>query len=61
MSSILGLIMTTIDVHGGYTIEDLVHDLDKPIKDAKAKPYETILVFLDEINTSKEVGSFVWW
>eukprot|EP01084_Bolivina_argentea_P027606 51309_1 len=58
MSNVLSLTMKTIDVHGGYTIDDLVNDLQKPIMEAKDKPYETILVFLDEINTSPEVGSF---
>eukprot|EP01084_Bolivina_argentea_P161756 281551_1 len=58
MSDVLGLIMKTIDVHGGYTITDLVKDLEQPISIAKAKPFQTVLVFLDEINTSPEVGSF---
>ena len=40
------------------SVDVLVNDLQKPIEQAIKEPYETILVFLDEINTSKEVGSF---
>eukprot|EP01084_Bolivina_argentea_P065543 119466_1 len=58
MANVLKLKMTTIDVHGGYTIGNLVEDLENPINLAKLYPLETVLVFLDEINTSSEVGSF---
>eukprot|EP01084_Bolivina_argentea_P287280 492930_1 len=57
MANVLGLIMYQFDVHGGYSIADLVHDLQEPINTANTTT-QTVLVFLDEINTSKEVGSF---
>ncbi|ETO31217.1 hypothetical protein RFI_05906 [Reticulomyxa filosa] len=58
MADVLGLEMASIDVHGGYTIQDLQNDLAKPLKQAKERPEITHLIFLDEINTSPEISTF---
>ena len=72
MSIALGIKMFTIDVHGGYLIADLHRDLTKrderepqvdgydpgPIQYAADNPTKTVLVFLDEVNTSLDVGGF---
>ncbi|ETO22965.1 hypothetical protein RFI_14218 [Reticulomyxa filosa] len=58
MASALDINMTTIDVHGGYTVENLQQDLKQPSKEAREHPEKTQLVFLDEINTSPEIGAF---
>ncbi|ETO16945.1 hypothetical protein RFI_20391 [Reticulomyxa filosa] len=58
MASALNIQMTSIDVHGGYTVEDLQRDLEDPLQEASRNPKCTYLVFLDEINTSPEIGAF---
>ncbi|ETO28710.1 hypothetical protein RFI_08415 [Reticulomyxa filosa] len=58
MASVLDLTMTTIDVHGGYTIENLQSDLSRVVNAANNRLQEMHLVFLDEINTSPEIGAF---
>ncbi|ETO18178.1 hypothetical protein RFI_19099 [Reticulomyxa filosa] len=50
--------MKTIDVHSGYTAEDLEKDLKETLEKAKAESSQTHLIFLDEINTSPEIGAF---
>ncbi|ETO14750.1 hypothetical protein RFI_22618 [Reticulomyxa filosa] len=58
MASALNINMTSIDVHGGYTAEHLQKDLEKPLKEAQQHKDQTYLIFLDEINTSPEIGAF---
>ena len=58
MSTALDITMRTIDVHGGYSIADLQRDLDEPIHFALQNPTNTVLVFLDEVNTSPDCGGF---
>ncbi|ETN98043.1 hypothetical protein RFI_39478 [Reticulomyxa filosa] len=58
MASALNIAMTSIDVHGGYSVENLQKDLEAPLESAKTNPNRTHLVFLDEINTSPEIGAF---
>ena len=58
MATALGIKMFSIDVHGGYSIADLQRDLVNPIEFARANETKTVLVFLDEVNTSPDVGGF---
>ncbi|ETO22336.1 hypothetical protein RFI_14862 [Reticulomyxa filosa] len=50
--------MTPIDVHGGYRTEQLEKDLRTPRESAESNPNKIHLVFLDEINTSPDIGAF---
>ncbi|ETO02077.1 hypothetical protein RFI_35356, partial [Reticulomyxa filosa] len=58
MARALQINMTSIDVHGGYTTEHLQRDLEQPLKEAQQHKDQTYLIFLDEINTSPEIGAF---
>ncbi|ETO02399.1 hypothetical protein RFI_35037, partial [Reticulomyxa filosa] len=43
MASALNIQMTSIDVHGGYTVEDLQRDLEDPLQEASRNPKCTYL------------------
>ncbi|ETO22356.1 hypothetical protein RFI_14844, partial [Reticulomyxa filosa] len=58
MSIVLGITMKSIDVHGGYGVKQLQQDLEEPLADATKNTGKTHLIFLDEINTSPDIGAF---
>merc|ERR1719483_1152569 len=58
LSDILSIELFKCDVHGGFTADLILDFMVDPIKAATASPYDMIWVFLDEVNTSPEIGMF---
>merc|ERR1712062_400070 len=58
LADILSIQMFQCDVHGGFSAELILKFMDDPIAAALACPNDMIWVFLDEVNTSPEVGMF---
>eukprot|EP01083_Nonionella_stella_P088349 246159_1 len=58
MANVLHLDMQSVDVHGGYNIHDLTRDINEAAEKAMNNKQQTVLLFLDEINTSEEIASF---
>ena len=57
-NDILSCSLFILNIHAGFTDEDIIHKVSEVIEKAKIKRSETFWVFFDEFNTNKNIGLF---